>query len=151
VRVYTSARVLGRAQAGLSHRLAQLEQLGKTHQPMLVESAFVLENRFRLRRQLRQVWQETKAGEKLQPSILTSLAKKLAIDPHWLGDTILFAPTFGLLVQQIGRQQPLTIADDLSSDRMVDIKSAIAELRSLLNQPLSLEQIEPILLLPQPF
>jgi hypothetical protein len=152
VRVYTSARVLGRAQAGLSHRLAQLEQLGKTHQPMLVESAFVLENRFRLRRELRQVWQETKAGEKLQSSTLISMAKKLGIDPGWLGDTIFFTPTFGLLVQQIGRQQQVQITDYFNSDYKVDIKIAIADLRSLINQPLnSLKQIEPILLLPQPF
>lgn len=153
VRVYTSARVIGRAQAGLSNRLAQLEQLGKKHQPMLVEPAFVLETRFRLRHQLRKLWQSTKVGEQLLPNTLTFLATRLGIDSHWLAQTIFFAPTFGLLVQQIGQhQQQMAIPE-----HWVDIKVAIADLRAIINDRRcssslnSLKQIEPILLLPQSF
>jgi hypothetical protein len=153
VRVYTSARIIGRAQAGLSNRLAQLEQLGKKHQSIWVESAFVLEARFRLRHQLRELWLKTKVGEKLLSNPLTLLAKKLGIDSHWLAQTILFAPTFGLLLQQIGQhQQQIT-----NPKHWVEIEIAIADLRAMirdrrcLSSLNSLEQIEPILLLPQPF
>jgi glycosyltransferase involved in cell wall biosynthesis len=151
VQVYTSARVIGRANAGLSHRLAQLEQMGKTHRPMLVESAIVLANRFRLRHQLREFWQRTQDGEKYLPIALTILAQKLGIDAHWLADTIFFSPTFGLLVQQIGQHQQQDIDRYLSRDRMVDIKDAIADLRKIINNLNSFKEIEPILLFAQPF
>jgi hypothetical protein len=153
VRVYTSARVLGRAQAGLSNRLAQLEQLGRKHQPMLVESAFVLATRFYLRHQLRKVWLKTRGGNPLESSVLTKLAKKLGLNPHWLADTIALAPTFGLLLQQIGQHQ-----QQISNpEHWVDIQVAIADLRTIISSRRhasflnSLKQIEPILLLPQPF
>lgn len=148
VRVYTSARIIGRARSGLSNRLAQLERLSKKHQQMLVESAFVLATRFRLRRQIREIWLGTRVGDTLVPSALTILANKLGLNSEWLADTIFLAPTFGLLVQQIGEHQQQII----NTEHWVDIQVAIADLRAIMNEPLnSLPEIEPILLLPQPF
>ena len=159
VRVTTSARTIGRIKDGLAGRLTQLAALGHQRQPMLVESAQSVETRFRVRRQLRVLWQYSQNDRLLLPDLVDILASSLGIDSGWLADTIAVSPTFGLLVERIGKHQHNS---NVCPWQKVDIQKAIADLRFLVNtasskQPYSnvlalnpLKQIEPILLLPQP-
>jgi hypothetical protein len=154
VRVYTSARMLGRAPAGLAKRLKELNDMGHKHQSLLVESASVVENRFRLRRQLRCLWQRQQNGENLSIELLAIFADKLATDSELLLDTILLSPTFGLLVEKIGQYQQEHLRIFPDNSQFVKIEQAIADLRKRVNnfQPLnSFQQIEPIFLFPQSF
>ncbi|MGL4883785.1 MAG: glycosyltransferase, partial [Waterburya sp.] len=154
VRVYTSARMLGRAPAGLAKRLKELNDMGHQHQSLLVESAILVENRFRLRRQLRCLWQRQQNGENLSIELLAIFADKLAIDSELLLDTILLSPTFGLLVEKIGQYQQENLRIFPDNSQFVKIEQAIADLRNQVNnfQFLnSFQQIEPIFLFPQSF
>ena len=159
VRVMTSARTIGRIKDGLAGRLTQLAALGHQRQPMLVESAQAVETRFRVRHQLRVLWQYSQNDRLLLPDWVDVLADSLGIDSSWLADTIAVSPTFGLLVERIGKHQDNS---NICSWQKVDIQKAIADLRLKANtassKPLytsvlalnSLKQIKPILLLPQP-
>jgi glycosyltransferase involved in cell wall biosynthesis len=155
VRVYTSARMLGRAPAGLAKRLKELNDMGHQHKSLLVESAILVENRFRLRRQLRCLWQRQQNGENLSIELLTIFADKLALDSELLLDTILLSPTFGLLIEKIGQYQQENPRIFPSNSQLVTIERAIVDLRDRVNnnfQPLdSCQQIEPIFLFPQSF
>jgi hypothetical protein len=169
VQVVTSARVLGRAKAGFADRLAELKIMGQKHQSLLVESASLLESRFRLRRHLRNLWQRKQQGATISPELLIILARFLDIDRDLLLELVMRSPTFGLLVEEIGyyQQDNPKFAHNWSK---VTIEQATADLRGMVKkfskvnyyflqqQELeyilnlnSLEQIQPILLLPQSF
>ena len=150
VRVITSARAVGRAEAGLSHRLTQLNAMTQKQESILVEPAELVAIRFYLRRRLRYLWQN-KLTDFSQELLL--LARKLDITSELLQD-ILRSPTFGLLVEQIGQMQH---REWLARGwQKVTINQAIADMNSMVKNndyPISLdalEQIQPIPLLPQP-
>ena len=150
VRVITSARAVGRAEAGLSHRLTQLNAMTQKQESILVEPAELVAIRFYLRRRLRYLWQN-KLTDFSQELVL--LARKLDITSELLQD-ILRSPTFGLLVEQIGQMQH---REWLARGwQKVTISQAIADMNSMVKNndyPISLdalEQIQPIPLLPQP-
>ncbi|WP_319419378.1 glycosyltransferase [Pleurocapsa sp. FMAR1] len=173
VRVVTSARDLGRAKAGLADRLSQLKTIGQQQQCLWVESALTTEARFRLRRQLRYLWHTTLTG-KTSAVKMAIVAQKLGINKDLLTEIIWrsqamsigLSPSFGLVVEQIGQYQEQNA--DLYSKyaQKVTIQQAIVDLQALINQTYidrhhlrkqtnyysslnSLEQIEPISLLPQ--
>ena len=152
VRVITSARVVGRAKAGLSERLSRLNMTATHHQPVLVESAELIKERFILRCRLRYVWLNMQQG--LYP-IKSDLARRLDLPVNLLEETILRSPTFGLLVEQIGQHQQDNPRLNCSWQK-VTIQQAIADLNSMLDRASchslnSLEQVKPISLLTQPF
>jgi glycosyltransferase involved in cell wall biosynthesis len=160
VKVSTSARMVGRAPAGLAKRLNELNDMGHQHRTLLVESAHLVESRFRLRRQLRCLWQRQQNGENLSRDLLIIFANKLGIDSELLLDTMLLSPTFGLLVEKIEQYQQEKKEFYSCNSQFLEIEKAIADLRDRVNNlngtsktfPLnSLEQIEPILLFPQSF
>lgn len=166
VRVVTSARDLGRAKAGLADRLAELKIMGQKQQAILVESPTLLESRFRLRRHLRYFWQKQQNG--LTHSYFGQiLARFLGIETNLLLELIKESSTYGLLIEQIGLCQQdnrqLTC-----ENQQVTIQKAIRDLSKMIKQFSqsnsyflrqqeieylrnlnSLEQIQPILLLPQ--
>jgi glycosyltransferase involved in cell wall biosynthesis len=133
VKVITSARVVGRANEGLAKRLNQLCELGHKHQTLLVESAFIVENRFRLRRGLRFLWQRQQNGENLSIDLVTMLVNKLGINSELLLDTIILSPTFGLLIEKIGQYQLQNKELFQNNSQFVEIERAIADLRHLVN------------------
>ncbi|MGF1588946.1 MAG: glycosyltransferase [Pleurocapsa sp.] len=163
VRVITSARTIGRAEAGLGDRLSQLNVMAQKHQPILVEPAKSVKLRFCLRRWLRYLWQNMQQGN--VPVELAVIAQKLALSSELLAETILRSPTFGLLVERIGQAQQ----DNHDLDRnwqKVTIQKAIADLQAIINRVSflsnystlepdkylsldALKQIEPISLLPK--
>ena len=150
IRVITSARVVGRAKAGLSDRLSQLNAMSQKQQSILVEPAELVAIRFYLRSKLRYLWQN-----RLQdfPQELQFLARKLNINSEVLQD-ILRSPSFGSLVEQIAQIQD---REWLARGwQKVTISSAIADMNTMIEKksyPISLdalEQIQPIPLLTQP-
>ena len=150
VRAITSARAVGRAEAGLSDRLSQLNAMSRKHQSILVEPAELVAIRFYLRRGLRYLWQN-----RLRLKELPLLAQKLYLTSEVLQEIILRSPTFGLLVDQIGQIQD---REWLARGwQKVTIQQAIADMNSMVENnyyPRSLdalEQIQPIPLLTQSF
>ena len=148
VRAITSARAVGRAEAGLSDRLSQLNAMSRKHQSILVEPAELVAIRFYLRRGLRYLWQN-----RLRLKELPLLAQKLYLTSEVLQEIILRSPTFGLLVDQIGQIQD---REWLARGwQKVTIQQAIADMNSMVENnyyPRSLdalEQIQPIPLLTQ--
>lgn len=165
VRVITSARSIGRAEAGLSARFSKLNVIAQKHQPVLVESAELIKERFSLRRRLRCLWRNMQQSIEYSDKLLIA-ARQLSINVDLLEETILRSPTFGLLVERIGQLQR-------NNDRLnhswqnVTIQQANADLQTTIDsishlgkhsileqsQYLSLDalkQIEPIPLLSQP-
>jgi len=65
VKVFTSARLCGRAQAGLSAELRSWKKRGKNGLKMPVESRDFLEHLFRTRRALRTLWKDQKFSNDL--------------------------------------------------------------------------------------
>ena len=154
VKVITSARAVGRAEAGLSDRLSHLNAMSRKQQSILVEPAELVAIRFYLRRWLRYLWQNRLWDF---PVELSLLARKLGLTSRLLQETMLQSPTFGLLVEQIGRglQDREWLARGWQN---VTIQQAIADLNAMVEKNYypklslnALEQIEPISLLPQPF
>ena len=161
VKVVTSARAIGRTKAGLSDRLLQLNTMAQRSQPVLVESARLVEVRFYLRRWLRYLWQNL--PQKNLPLELSIVARKLDLSSELLEEAIWRSPTFGLLVERIGQYQQDN--EGLANRwQKVTIQKANADLRTIIDrccdpnsQPQAsrisldtLEQIEPIPLLPHP-
>jgi GT2 family glycosyltransferase len=155
VRVVTSARALGRAKAGLADRLSELKIISKQQQCPLVESASTIEARFRLRRQLRHLWQrQTRADNSTKVAIV---ALNLGIEPDLLAEIIWRSPSFGLVIEEISQYQQENAAKYHESVPKVILSQAIADLQTSINQNLNcpdasldaLKQIEPISLLPQ--
>ena len=151
VRVITSARAVGRAEAGLSARLTQLNAMSQKQQSILVEPAELVAIRFYLRRGLRYLWQNRTTGFSQG---LPLLAQKLDLRSKVLQEIILRSPTFGLLVEQIGQMQD---REWLARKwQKVTISRAIADMNTMVEKnhysQLSLdalEQIQPIPLLTQ--
>ncbi|HEY9768149.1 MAG TPA: glycosyltransferase [Coleofasciculaceae cyanobacterium] len=167
VRVITSARAIGRVEAGLSNRLSQLNVMAQKHQSILVESAELVAIRFCLRRWLRYLWQNRQHMPQSNFLIeLAIIAQKLNINSDLLTETLWRSPTFGLVVEEIGQYQQDNNNLDLACQK-VTIQQANADLRNTINrishlgnrsmleqsQSLSLgtfKQIKPISLVPQP-
>ena len=158
VRVITSARSIGRAEAGLSARLSQLKNMAQNCQSVLVESAELIKMRFYLRRWLRYLWQ----SRQTVTSELSIVARKIDLKRDVLEEAILRASTFGSLLDRIEQYQqhnnklargwqPVTI-QQANAEMEIAVNSFKRD-RYFSTMGLSLdalEQIEPISLLPQP-
>ena len=155
VRVITSARVVGRAKAGLSARLSRLNITATHHQPVLVESAKLIKERFCLRRRLRYLWRNMQQG--MYTTEFSVLARQLDLPASLLEETILRSATFGLLVEQIEQYQQNNDRLDRAWQK-VTIQQAIANLSFMIQRAgfskfslNTLEQIEPISLVARSF
>ena len=102
--------------------------MARGHRPFLVESAGAIEERVRLRRQLRACWADARVGRVLARYRLFDLAHGLGIDPGWLRMQLGRPQPFGALNELIAREQN---ERGIWAARWpsVPIESAIAELR----------------------
>lgn len=166
VKVTTSARAVGRAKAGLSDRLSQLQTMAQQRQQFLVESAQIIQARFAVRSQLRYLWHSLQE-DNFYPLRLAMIAHKLDLNEDLLTNVIIGSPTFGLVVSQIDKYQQNNSRLNFHWQK-VPIQQAIFDLRLMINQlsgcnnylSLSrrekywslnpLKQIKPISLLAQP-
>lgn len=148
VRVMTSARQNGRVEIGMAAQLKQWANMGRNHQPDLVESPEAIASRFQRRRALRQLWQKFKSvnNRRLYYRNITVVAKQFGVSQDLLTTELQTTQTFGLLYEQI--EQYCTQSDC----QLVEIEQAIQELRlclqDLRNQTLGnahfLKQVKPI-------
>ncbi|MBV8072043.1 MAG: glycosyltransferase family 2 protein [Acidobacteriaceae bacterium] len=97
VRVYTSARITGRAGAGLSRSLAAWQRSSEPPRRLLVESKPFLEFLFEMRRDLRRAWQQRQYSK--------CDFHKLSAAAHILNSSLeqemRTAPSFGALLDNV--------------------------------------------------
>jgi len=151
VKVITSARQTGRANNGLANQLREWAVMGHQHQPFIVESAAISEQRLQARRKLRMLWMRSRIHQQLNNYEIAQCAHEWKVSLSWLTEELSQSPTFGLLLE---RTKEKTV--ELEGDAYQEISQAIADLRlrlSSLRQAAthlnSLEQVKPILIFPQ--
>ncbi|MBE9060879.1 glycosyltransferase family 2 protein [cf. Phormidesmis sp. LEGE 11477] len=109
VRVFTSARRVGRATGGLAELLETLTNASQTGQTVLVESPEITEGRILIRRHLRQVWAilQSDRSFNIKDYVRTTdiLAKGLGVPEARLQRCIETASTFGRLVATVSDYQ----------------------------------------------
>ena len=155
VRVITSARSIGRAEAGLSARLSQLSLMAQNNESVLVEPAELIQMRYYLSRWLRYLWQRKKDNFRDK---FATMAKKLDLNRDLLEETVLRSPTYGLLLERIKQYQQGNQRLDRGYELVAiqkanaDLEMTIANIRARYSDITldALEQIEPISLFPQP-
>ncbi|MEZ0541274.1 glycosyltransferase [Fibrella arboris] len=128
VRVYTSARLQGRVEVGLSWQLQQWASQQLSGCCQLVENPQISLNRFRLRRDLRQAWKQ-----RTQPGSLTRLAplaRQLGTATGWLISQLAMCTYFGQYWEAVDAQFSTTLQTDDSA--AVPITEAISWLRTWL-------------------
>lgn len=100
VRVYTSARLSGRAAAGFSRTLAEWQRDGNEPCRTRVESKPFLEFLFGTRRELRRAWQQREL-DKPDSGHLESLTTAIGTNAPRLRQEISLAPHFGSLLEKV--------------------------------------------------
>ena len=124
VRVYTSARMQGRVEVGLSWQLQQWANQQQTGGGHLVENPAVSIRRFQLRHGLRRAW-EARTQPDL-PARLASLTQQLSVPVEYLLDQINTCLYFGQLWEHIEARFSQDVSDN------VPIRDAISWLRTRL-------------------
>jgi Glycosyl transferase family 2 len=131
VKVFTSARQLGRTSSGLAERISQLSQASRQRQSILVESPQLTEARILLRHQLRQNWMilQGLASPGSWGAGLGPLARALGLPDLQLRQALEAAPTFGLLLETLTSYQRQDIAASLWPVNATEISLANMHLR----------------------
>jgi hypothetical protein len=128
VRVYTSGRLQGRVDVGLSWQLQQWANQSSAGLAQVVEDPMVSVARFQLRRDLRQAW-----TQRHMPGSMTRLApmaRQLALSTGWLMSQLALSSYFGQCWEAVDAQFGATLQATESST--VVITEAIAWLRTWL-------------------
>ena len=128
VRVYTSARLQGRVEVGLSWQLQQWANQTETGGFQQVEDPQLSITRFRLRRNLRQAWQQRQ--QPLNMTRLAPLAQQIGVSTNWLQTQLTGCLYFGHYWELAHNQFSATISK--AKPATVSITDAIAELRTWL-------------------
>ena len=105
VRTTTSARQIGRAQNGLADQLSKWTAMGHQKEPFWVESAAAIAERFRIRHNVRMLWQRASQGHEPTFKEILVLADQLGITGNWLLDKLGRSQFFGEFFEQIEQQQ----------------------------------------------
>ncbi len=101
VKVFTSARLSGRARFGLSRQLSEWEKCGKKALRLPVENGNFLEYLFAARRRLRLLWLDYRDTGELAESRVKECAKRVGIAPRELLLRIQRARYFGGLLEEV--------------------------------------------------
>lgn len=133
VQVRTSARPIGRTDAGLANQLSVWTAMGQQQQPFLVESGAAIVAQLQSRHRLRELWWRILSG--YQPTLIEiqSIAQELRITPDWLQQKFTQPQTFGSLFEQVEQRQQ---QENIESPRweLVPIEQATQELRIYLHK-----------------
>jgi Glycosyl transferase family 2 len=100
VQVSTSARQTVRVEQGFSAQLNQWEALGE-QQAFLVESAYAIETRFKMRRHLRQLWHQILKGYRHSIKDVSACASTLGVGAQWLWTELSQPQAFDLLFEGV--------------------------------------------------
>jgi len=101
VKVMTSTRIQGRVGFGLSIQLKQWGEMNEAHDPILVEQADTLFQKFSARRRLRTVWNERQNQLRHKNAHIRRISEMLMLEEHWLEDQINGSLYFGMLWEKI--------------------------------------------------
>ncbi|MGI8555805.1 MAG: glycosyltransferase [Pyrinomonadaceae bacterium] len=131
VKVYTSSRETGRAEAGLSTQINDWINLGKTGADFLVDSAETLEKRFRFQGRLRFARKNIQSGIKPKTSEIKALAGSFDISFKDLKEELFKPQTFGLLLENVYRLKDKT-NNFVKNAPPVSIEKAVFDLENKL-------------------
>ncbi len=136
VRVFTSARRVGRATGGLAELMEKLTELSAERRAVLVEPPAITEARILVREQLRQFWLDVN-GASSEGFVVRKyaqradlLGKSLGLSASELRQEIEHAPTFGALLLAVERRQQQ--CDGTFVELNTEISLANMHLRQLL-------------------
>jgi len=105
VKVFTSARHLGRSAVGLSFQLNEWKKLGEAGADYSVESADAIGKKLSARKILREFWLAAKSNDYPQSETVSALAETLCVPSGFVSGEIKKPQTFGSLMEKIyGRQ-----------------------------------------------
>jgi Glycosyl transferase family 2 len=131
VRVVTSARQTGRTALGLANQLTVWTAM-EQDQPLMVESLAAIVTRLRARQQLRTMWDRVLSGYRPSTPAIMLIANALNISTQWLNQELSQPQTLGLLFERIETRQQVE-GNWSRCWELIDIRSAIADLRQYLN------------------
>lgn len=131
VKVTTSARRIGRTEAGLSTQINQWTMMGENSENYFVESARSIEQRITLRSKIRQLWQTSRIH--FSKSELSRFADKIFIPDNCLKNYLQESSTFGSFLEKIYHQQT-ELGEWARQYPAVIIEQALADLRNITNQ-----------------
>ncbi|MBO0937020.1 glycosyltransferase [Fibrella sp. HMF5335] len=130
VRVYTSARLQGRVEVGLSWQLQQWTCQSNSGLCQQVENPVISLSRFRLRHQLRQAWSwryDATCTAQLRPA-----AAQLGVSTGWLLAQMATSTYFGQFWEIAERQ--FTLHNEQNPTSCVSITEAIVTLRAVVGR-----------------
>lgn len=126
VRVYTSARLQGRVEVGLSWQLQQWADENRAGNCQQVENPSISLARFQLRRDLRLAW--TQRHEPGNLTRLAPLARRLGVSTNWLIGQLATCSYFGQCWEVMANQ--LSTIMQAGDSSTIPITEAIAWLRA---------------------
>lgn len=100
VNVYTSARASGRTEIGLSTQINDWINLSEQGEDFLVESAAFIEERLKLRNDLRKIWQKKAAKESVEIAELQKIASRLFVSLDDLSKGLQKQNSFGAFLEK---------------------------------------------------
>lgn len=101
VKVFTSARLVGRTRAGLSTQLSYWAKRGKSALRIPVESGAFLEQMFAARHDLRLLWLSYQTTRELPAGHVQEVSAKTGIKASQIAVEVRTARTFGLLIERL--------------------------------------------------
>ena len=106
VRVFTSARRVGRCRVGLSNQLNEWKKIGESGAEFLVEAARTVVEKFELRKRLRLIWRQVNS-ENSPPSEreICGLAERFFVSADFLLAELAVCQPFGGLYENVLRRQ----------------------------------------------
>lgn len=128
VKVFTSARHLGRSPVGLSFQLNEWKKLGEAGADYLVESAEAIEKKLSARKILRRLWLTAKEDEQPKPEIVSALAETLCVPSEFILSELVKPQAFGSLLEKIYARQTKSRKWHRCNPPIA-VETAIAELR----------------------
>jgi glycosyltransferase involved in cell wall biosynthesis len=130
VKVYTSARYIGRATVGLSYQLNVWKNLAHDIDNYFVESFSSIVERFTLKRKLMTIWESKKQSRYYLDEIINKIAPDIMIDAEFY-DSLNRNTYFGEWYENILSTQH---TDHMTKYPEVSIVNAIADLEAILQE-----------------
>jgi hypothetical protein len=127
VQVFTSDRIDGRVDFGLSIQLKQWGEMKACHDPIMVEPAYSLIIKLKARRMLRDIWIKNYLSENEKTRMLSNAGNILNIDCQWITEQLQRAVYFGTLWETIDDR--LKMQGWAETWPLVDIVDAIPDLK----------------------
>ncbi len=129
VRVFTSARRVGRSRVGLSNQINEWKKLGETGADFPVEPARTIVEKFDLRKRLREIWRQINSkNSPPREKEIGRLAERFYVPIDFLLAQFALYQTFGSLYENVLRRQH-EIGNWRRNNPPVPLAAALEDLR----------------------